>query len=287
MTATILIPTYENLPLLRALLRSICPLGSKIKAAIYDDSRSDLIFNELPKLSKNVPFSLDYSRIKDGCDHKNRAAANWNRAINNTTISIGDIYQIRHHDDHFVQLSYGFCSSLEAFEDSPYTIMLTPTIKLLFQWRSFRLYRYHCPPLILRILLAMPPELLYYYNYIGPTASVWLKKSSDSVPLFDTSLTWLVDVDWYSRLLRRSGSDDVHINVKGSTLSAHNQHSITASLHSVAQMQRSESDICLSQHTSSTRLRLLIIAQTFKVISLISSLATPICCRHDYKPFSP
>jgi hypothetical protein len=282
MITTILIPTYENLLLLRGLLGSIYSLKSNIKVAIYDDSRSDIIFNDFNQLAINSPFPLVYTRTNANYAVKNRAAANWNRAINDVLKSNTTIYQVRHHDDYFFQLNQSFIRSLEAFEDSPSSIMITPTVKLLFQWRAFGFYRYHCPPLMLRFLIAMPPEILYYYNYIGPTSSVWLKKSSDRPPFFDTDLTWLVDVNWYSKLLRRKPLNDVYINQNAATISVQNHQSITSRLNSVAELQRSESAICLSYLSRSNKLRLLIIAQALKIVSFLISLVTPICCLHDH-----
>lgn len=184
---SICIPTYENLNLLKRTLDSILVQNyPAIEVIISDDSAGEDIKNALPEYTSKLQIKY----------FKNNSAlgtpANWNSALDKAS---GDLVMLVHHDDWFNEpgtiLKY-----VRAFNEFPEADFIFSRINV-FDSRDLKTIAFHK-----KILndLADHPEGLLLGNVIGPPSNVMVRRTVSA--RYMESLIWLVDVEYYIRLIK-------------------------------------------------------------------------------------
>ena len=184
---SICIPCYNQVDNIKRLLNSILIQTYKdFEVIISDDSDNDLI--------KNCIEAYAINNIKY---YKNAVAlgspANWNHAIDKAS---GDYIKIMHHDDWFTGEA-----SLQAFVD---VINKNPEVNFVVSHCvnvSTEREEIHDIPNL--DMIRQTPDILYLGNHIGAPSVTFFRKS---LLRFDNQLKWLVDIDFYIRMLRESTS---------------------------------------------------------------------------------
>ncbi len=183
---SVVIPTYNNLESFKRAFNSVLmQLYKDYEIVVSDDSGND----DIEKYLKNCPLP----RIKY---FKNPRALgspeNWNEGIR---IAQGEYIKILHHDDWFSK-RYALEKFVNAMDENPecdlgYAKSVNVEIKTGRQ-RHRKAEKY------VKLLEANPYELLKS-NRIG-APSVTIFKRSLNIE-FDKNLKWLVDIDFYLRIL--------------------------------------------------------------------------------------
>ncbi|HEU4610366.1 MAG TPA: glycosyltransferase family 2 protein [Chitinophagaceae bacterium] len=184
---SICIPVYKNLDFLQRLLDSIASQTYTGYEVILTDDSPDNEVEQYVRQRKDIP-RLRYFRNP----HPLGSPENWNEALRHAS---GDWIKIMHDDDWFVspdslekfagaaganKADFIFSSFFNVYLDSGKQEMMTP------------------PALRLKALQRSPASLLSK-NIIGPPSVVMYRNKPDS--LYDRSLKWLVDIDFYYRYL--------------------------------------------------------------------------------------
>ncbi len=182
---SIIIPTYENVELLQRSLKSVIIQDvADWEVIISDDSGTNMI--------KSYVESLNDVRIKYIKHYKrNTAVDNWNFGIQ---VAKGDYIILMHHDEAFIEpvhLQY----IAHAFEAGAQVVISNIEIE-----KGKKLSK--GKPLWLKKLALRKPSILLLCNTIGPTACISFRRERSQV--IDSRLTWLVDVEWYYRMLKDS-----------------------------------------------------------------------------------
>jgi len=184
---SIVIPTYNNLELFVNAINSVLKQSLLPKEIIVsDDSSSDII----EKWCLTHPTTL----IKY---HHNKPAKgavnNWNYGINKAT---GNWIILLHHDEEFQSIDY--LKNVSSHFQYVDIVISDIRIKSLGKIRKGKING------IIKSFLIKNPFSFLIVNPIGPCACICFKKKL--LIEFDPNLTWLVDVEWYMRLLRQSSS---------------------------------------------------------------------------------
>lgn len=275
----IFVPTYENVNLLRGLLASIHKFIPNSIVAVLDDSNSSVIRDYLDKPVKDEkPQAVEYYRLKR--DTSTTYITCWNQAFAIAQNSCSEWFQIRHHDDHVIAVdctdkSSIFQSSLISSKD----LVISPVIKLIGSFAHLDFYRYHCHPFLIKTLLFLPPKLLYFYNFLGPTSSLYIKSSSIvSATHFDTSLRWLVDVNWYVKIINSIPRNSIVLVDDLMTISVSNNASITSQYFSGSRQEimKEELTITCPHLTALGFFGWTLLATSLKILALLTSFFFPI-----------
>ena len=192
MKVSICIPAYKQVDYLRATLQSIAQQDfADYELIVSDDSPDDSV--------RELLATFDFG---DRLRYVHNAPAlgspeNWNAAIR---LARGEYVKIQHHDDHFVrpdalrrfvamlddhpEVDFAFCASRVEHVDSGLQRVHRATDEQLAALRA-------------------DPATLFLGNWIGaPSATICRR----SVGLeYDRRMKWLVDVDYYYRVLMRNG----------------------------------------------------------------------------------
>lgn len=188
---SICIPAYNQVEHLRKTLRSVFEQTfSDYEVIISDDSTDDAVKNLLKEF--NFKNKLKYFRNSPSLG----SPGNWNASILKAN---GEFIKILHHDDFFTSPeSLGkFVSLLENNPNSSFAFSGTE-INLL-KLNTKKLHKCSDKKLL---EIKSSPEILFFSNYIGaPSATIFRKK--DFI-LFDIKMKWLVDVDWYIRMIENN-----------------------------------------------------------------------------------
>ncbi|WP_130836102.1 glycosyltransferase family 2 protein [Lachnoclostridium sp. Marseille-P6806] len=201
---SICIPAYENPEGIKRLLESVFSQRyTDFELIVTDDSGSDAVERAVREAARRSgrcgegPGSvlLRYFRNTPGLG----AVRNWNRAL---SLAQGEYVKLMHHDDWFsdegslgslVELleshpeaDLAFCGTYQAFFASDGTLHRTPRgisaedeALLRKDWRN-----------------------LFLGNTIGAPSAVLVRRSAPSACRYDPELTWLVDEEYYLRLLQ-------------------------------------------------------------------------------------
>lgn len=185
MLLDIIIPTYEYPEGLRRILSTI-PKNNKIRVIISDDSKTNSIINMLKEFDDlNIVF---ISGPKDG------PIRNWNCALNEST---ANYVMFLHHDEEVIGLDKLLVLLKEKeISGDVRPIVLSSTIQnSKGKWRTHSV----C---LLNFCLSKLRWQLPFHNFIGATACLIVHKKS--IKKFKKELNWLVDCEWYYRVLRNS-----------------------------------------------------------------------------------
>ena len=189
---SICIPAYKNVTHLSRLLDSIRQQTYKDFEVIITDDSPDSSIDDFIQQA-NYPFEIRY--------FKNSPAAgspeNWNISIRH---AIGKWIKIMHDDDWFSDEN-----SLNEF----YTHSINTQDTFLFS--GFENVYFEKGNSIIskisfleKLMLKITPLAIYRKNYIGHPSTTLIK--NDRQDWFDKTLKWVVDIEFYIRLLREKKS---------------------------------------------------------------------------------
>jgi glycosyltransferase involved in cell wall biosynthesis len=187
---SICIPSYKQPKLLLRCLKSIEMQSYKnVEVIISDDTPDESIKN----VAEQFTGKLFIKYFKN--DPALRSPSNWNNALDK---AVGKYSMLLHHDDwladkntlkefievlqHDEHIDFVFSRNTAIYESGNSTILQTF-------------------PSIIRTMKKKPNHLLRS-NVIGPPSNVVLKTSINV--RYDTNFIWLVDVDYYVRLLKHT-----------------------------------------------------------------------------------
>jgi glycosyltransferase involved in cell wall biosynthesis len=185
---SICIPAYKQTEFLRKLLDSILIQTYKdFEVVISDDSPDDQVKEVIQIYSGK--FTIKYNRNSPALG----SPANWNKAVD---LASGEYIKIMHHDDWFTSES-----SLERFvngiQSCKHGFVFSQAIS---SNKKQNIDKLHTASDTFITALHANPELVFLGNQIGPPSSVFFKRSD--FQLFDTKLKWLVDIDFYIRMIK-------------------------------------------------------------------------------------
>lgn len=196
-TFTIVIPTYNNLDLFKSAYSSVCKQDFKdYEIVVVDDSTDSSIEDYVSSLNNPV---LVYRHHVPSAG----AVNNWNHGLQ---LASGKYVIVLHHDEAFEEDNY--LTSLNVQFQKGYEVLVT-RVKV-FNGGILK------PNVFSQALMKFfigCPSLLFLCNVIGPCSCIAFKR--EHITDFDNRLNWLVDVDWYYRLLKRKSRkflDHLHIN---------------------------------------------------------------------------
>lgn len=197
---SICIPAYGQPLFLRRALESIFIQKYKDHEIIVTDDSTD---DNVEKVMNDYAgySNLRYYKNKD----RKGSPENWNETIR---FASGEYIKLLHHDDWFAdensldqfvdmleqnpQANFAFCSSLN------FCSMLVDS--RLEQKLSF----IHTPTEMEIRQLRLDPTVLFFRNFVGaPSATIYRKKANHQ---FDPRLKWVVDFDFYIRVLAENKS---------------------------------------------------------------------------------
>jgi len=188
---SICIPTYRQIDYLRATLASIQDQAYKdYEVIVSDDSPDDSV--------ERLVASFDFGGKLSYC--RNAVALgspkNWNVAIGKAT---GDYIKLLHHDDRFTHPDAlgAFVQMLDAHPEADFAFGAS-LVESSVSGES-RIHRATNKQLE---LLASQPESLFFGNIIGaPSATIYRNGLCIE---YDQRMKWLVDIDFYIRVLQRN-----------------------------------------------------------------------------------
>ncbi|TXJ29081.1 MAG: glycosyltransferase family 2 protein [Chitinophagaceae bacterium] len=186
---SICVPAYNQPRLLERLLISIAGQDHKnIEVIISDDSTNDGVKIVAEKFMEQL--EIKYYPHQPAL----KTPRNWNFAIDK---AVGDFYMLVHQDDWF-HVPYAISKFLSVFRNDQ-------TIDFVF-CRNTAITE-DGQELILQgipsLLTTLPQKYnhLIRFNVIGPPSNTMLRKGVDI--RYDEEYIWLVDVDYYVRLLKK------------------------------------------------------------------------------------
>lgn len=182
----IIIPTYEYPEGLRRILRSI-PKDNRIRVIISDDSRTNSILNIIKEFDHDLNILFIYGP-RDG------PVKNWNSALNK---SKANYVMFLHHDEEVI----GLDKLLVLLEEKEISGDLRPVVLSSTIQNSKGKWRTHSVS-ILRFCLSKFRWQLPFHNFIGATACLIAHKKT--IKQFNKELNWLVDCEWYYRIVGKS-----------------------------------------------------------------------------------
>ena len=180
---SIVIPTYNQLPLLKRALDSVLhQQGVDYEVIITDDSDNDEIATYINTLAN--PAIRYFSHNSSGS-----AADNWNYGLSKAK---GNYVILMHHDEAMVSPNH---LSLIAQKMKENEVVITD-VDVLYQGKK----RHRLTTHFTQRFVSQHPKLLFFQNTIGPTACLVFRR--EQMQLFNPNLTWFVDVEWYYRMLK-------------------------------------------------------------------------------------
>jgi glycosyltransferase involved in cell wall biosynthesis len=182
---SVVIPSYNNLRLLKNSLNSVLSQRNiVIEIIIVDDSTTDEIEYYIRTLKDDRILYYKNTPIKG-------AIKNWNFGLE---LANGNYITILHHDEYYAdpinQLSSIFS------HNKNYDILIS---KIHISSLDNSVYVSLLYNFMKNFVINHIPSFLFFYNFIGPVSCVVFK--NDKKYFFNINMKWLVDVEWYYRLL--------------------------------------------------------------------------------------
>jgi glycosyltransferase involved in cell wall biosynthesis len=190
---SICIPAYQEPVLLRRALQSVFDQSfENYEVIITDDSADRAVEKIVKEFLPNTKLRYYKNASRKGTPE------NWNEAVR---LARGEYIKILHHDDWFAykdslmqfvkmlddnaKTDFAFCSSTTCGPDEKMLFIHRPSNKQLKKLRH-------------------NPAYLVPHNFIGaPSATIYRKSVNIT---FDHNLKWVVDIDFYLRILRQNNS---------------------------------------------------------------------------------
>jgi glycosyltransferase involved in cell wall biosynthesis len=193
---SICIPSYNQTVYLATLLRSIAAQTfTDYEIIVSDDSTTD----EVKKLIDSFSFNgkLSYHRNQPSLG----SPANWNAAIQKAN---GRYIKIMHHDDAF-NSNTALAEMISFIEANGYDYVFSDSaIENVKDTGKNRVHRIsHFDNLVKK------PYRLFFGNSIGGPSSLLIKKEKLGALQYDPAFIWLVDVEYYIRLIQASAEGGV------------------------------------------------------------------------------
>jgi glycosyltransferase involved in cell wall biosynthesis len=188
---SVCIPAYKQIPLLRRVLESILAQTFQNYELIITDDSPD----------KNVELLLKEFDFKGNLKYYHNetplgSPANWNYAI---SLAKGEYIKILHTDDFFTS-AHSLASYVKLLDNNPaadFAFSASEVWSLKTDVKKI----FFCSPRHLK-RLQKEPAFLFFRNVIGgPSATI--QRNNLKVE-YDTRLKWLVDVDFYIRILNQN-----------------------------------------------------------------------------------
>ena len=178
---TIVIPAYNQLALLQRALESVLRQeGTDYEIIITDDSSDDKIERYIQTLNNT---EIHYYRHQQGKE----AADNWNDGLQMAT---GHYLILMHHDEELLESDYLKRVQQKMEKGADITIS---TVCINGQKKLQHSNRW------MKKFVCNHPDLLFLLNVIGPCACLTFRR--ELLQTFNPDLRWLVDVEWYYRML--------------------------------------------------------------------------------------
>ena len=180
---SIIIPTYNQLLLLKRALESVLhQQGADYEVIVTDDSDNEEIATFIQSIDNQ---SIKYFHHKS----TGSAADNWNFGLSKAE----GLYVIVMHHDEAMSSSNHLSMMAQALSDADVAIA---DVEVMTDGKQSSRWLSH----LTRKLCCKHPEWLFLQNAIGPTACIAFKR--DQLQPFNPDLKWLVDIEWYYRLLK-------------------------------------------------------------------------------------
>jgi glycosyltransferase involved in cell wall biosynthesis len=180
---SIIIPTYNQLPLLKRALESVLhQQGADYEVIVTDDSDNEEIVTYIQSIDNQL---IKYFHQKS----TGRAADNWNFGLSKAE---GQYVIVMHHDEAMASSNH-LSLMAQALTDADVAIA---DIEVMNGGKQSSRWLSH----LTRKVCCKHPEWLFLQNAIGPTACIAFKR--DQLQSFNPDLKWLVDIEWYYRLLK-------------------------------------------------------------------------------------
>lgn len=180
---SICIPTYNSVFFLKKLIKSLeNQTFTNFEIIVSDDSTNDEV-REYVALNGNISYQ---KRLNDG-----KATSNWNFALSKAK---GKYKMLIHHDDYL----YGD-NTLESIYNDIILNRFPSIIFLGFKEESNK-EKFFYRKFNFDNLLKYPNQLLYV-NFLSTPSCVIMKDEVSE--LYDVNLKWIVDVEFYIRLITK------------------------------------------------------------------------------------
>ncbi len=185
---SICIPAYKQVDFLRRCLDSILIQNyTDFEVVVSDDTPTDEI-KDLVCRYRNLPIIYCHNEKPLG------SPGNWNNAIH---LANGEYIKIMHHDDWFAH-PFSLRKFVEMLDENPDADFAFSASREIGKDMSKKLSIKN----IEKKFLCNNPDILGYGNMIGtPSVTIFRKKKN---VFFDNKLVWLVDIDFYIRILRNN-----------------------------------------------------------------------------------
>lgn len=187
---SICIPAYRQVDFLRKTLQSIRDQDfGDYEVIVTDDSPDDCVERLVAEFASDARVKYHRNSIPLG------SPENWNEAIRRAS---GKYIKIMHHDDYFSsEHSLGkFVAMMEQAPECSFGFCATEVEDIIGRRR----WNHSVSSEALAGLRDDPGAVLFHGNCIGsPSATIYRRAAG--LP-FDARMKWLVDVDFYSRMLR-------------------------------------------------------------------------------------
>lgn len=192
MKVSICIPAYRQVEYLRVTLQSLLIQDfTDYEVIVSDDSPDDSVRDLLTEFSFGERLRYAHNSPSLG------SPENWNASIR---LAQGEYIKILHHDDHFIRSDALrlFVQLLDENPDADFGFSATMVNHI-----DSGLQRLHCPTSKQLADLAADPASLFVGNCIGAPSVTICRRSVDLE--YDRQMKWLVDIDYYYRVLMRNG----------------------------------------------------------------------------------
>ena len=184
------IPAYGQPALLRQALASVQQqVGVAVELIVSDDSPDAAAAAVVQEFAAEMPLQYVRNPVPLG------SPANWNAALRRAT---APLVLLLHHDDRLTapHALHTLVTQLEASPQAAFAAAATRMVRL----DTGRVLRVNRLTAEKKAELEAEPERLLAGNLVGVPSTVLFRRSDEL--LFDENLKWLVDVDFYVRLLK-------------------------------------------------------------------------------------
>lgn len=220
---SVVIPTYNNLALCQQAVASVLKQrGCEYEVIVVDDSTERGIEEYISGLqSDRIRYFHNDTPLG--------AVPNWNRGLR---LASGEAVVLLHHDEAFESDQH--LATIEQMLKDSDAVVCAKRVML-----GDRQKRERYPAWLKRYLMQRRTPVLGM-NYIGPSACVAVRR--ELAEEFDERLRWLVDVEWYYRMLSKARRVDYAEGVR--VISSHGSAGqITGSIDIVAVLREDKAVI--------------------------------------------
>lgn len=188
---SICIPAYKKPQYVTRLLDSVMRQSyQQVEVIISDDSPDDSVKIAIEPYKSQLSIQYNQNRPALG------SPMNWNRAI---AESRGDFFMLLHQDD-WLHDDDALAKYIRAFEQQP-SAGFVFCKNIAIREDGSEMVLQHIPSLLHR--LTSHPLHLLLAQVIGPPSNTLLRASVKDTVQYDERFIWLVDVDYYVRVLQK------------------------------------------------------------------------------------